>query len=313
MAPLTSPPPGGEPLYYALPPYEGFGGVLHGYTPTNPENREQATPARKPRQTSREDPCTYCRYTCHFNYECNLLSEHLGQAARPDGLQIIGELPPALQVIEALEQDCPNFNWVHCGIWGRWGNIDRYSHQRQAETRPRPSQPPREQHQPGFWQDQMDAGLSNQEQAQRTAEPSNSLLTYQFDAYLPGSCPYQGTQQLAETYQPPSRSPWDHQSTGTPTEWPSTSWKMSEKPFGCRQHDHRGTPTAQTQHFESSVFNTCWIQCIISSNNSKWKSTTSDQECINRNCAAWSPTATPEYRDGKRTICICCTDSYPTT
>lgn len=36
--------------------------------------------------------------------ECNLLAEQLRQAAHPDGPPIIGELPPALQVIEALEQ-----------------------------------------------------------------------------------------------------------------------------------------------------------------------------------------------------------------
>lgn len=43
MAPLTSPPPGGEPLDYLLPECHGYGGgILRGYTPTNSEMGDHA-------------------------------------------------------------------------------------------------------------------------------------------------------------------------------------------------------------------------------------------------------------------------------
>lgn len=109
MAPLTSPPPVGEPLDYVLPEYHSYGGgVLRGYTPTNGEMGEHAVTTGGNRQTSRDEPCLYCKNPGHFDYECNLLAEHLSQAANPDGPTIEGEVPPALRVIEALEQGHDN-------------------------------------------------------------------------------------------------------------------------------------------------------------------------------------------------------------
>lgn len=109
MALLTSPLTRGESLDYEIPEYHGFGGgVLQGYTPTHGKMGGHAVLTGGKRQTSRDEPCLYCKNPGHFDYKCNLLAEHLSQAAHPDGQPIVGELLPALQVIEALEQGHEN-------------------------------------------------------------------------------------------------------------------------------------------------------------------------------------------------------------
>lgn len=80
MAPLTSPPHGGESLDSSLPP--------------------------------KMDPVQHCKNPGHFDCEWNLLAEHLSQAVRPDGPINTGELPPAIQVIKAPEQGHNNLELV---------------------------------------------------------------------------------------------------------------------------------------------------------------------------------------------------------